>query len=65
MNFMYRLCCSSIDMLANQVYNPVTQRDAINSTTNTRKAEADRESSKIIASLTMIFLPNTLLSLVS
>ena len=45
-----------------QVYNLVTQQDAATSTTIAREATADGASMKVIAVLTMTFLPGTFLS---
>ena len=45
-----------------QVYNLVTQQDAVTSTAIAREAKADGNSMKVIAALTMVFLPGTYLS---
>lgn len=44
------------------MYNLVTQQDAVTSTTIAREARADGNSMKVIAALTMVFLPGTYLS---
>ncbi|KAF2640319.1 hypothetical protein P280DRAFT_360775, partial [Massarina eburnea CBS 473.64] len=50
------------DIAMNLVFNLVTQQDAATSTTIAREAKADGTSMKIIAALTMVFLPGTYLS---
>lgn len=45
-----------------KVYNLVTQQDAFTSTTIASAAKADGNSMKVIAALTMVFLPGTFLS---
>lgn len=45
-----------------QVYNLVTQQDAVTSTAIACAAKADGNSMKVIAALTMVFLPGTFLS---
>ncbi|RMY46328.1 hypothetical protein D0865_09352 [Hortaea werneckii] len=44
------------------VFNLVTQQDAATSATIAREAKADGNSMKVIAALTMVFLPGTFLS---
>ncbi|KAL1648718.1 hypothetical protein SLS58_001893 [Diplodia intermedia] len=50
------------DIAMNLVFNLVTQQDASTSTAIARETEADGKSMKIIAALTMLFLPGTFLS---
>lgn len=45
-----------------KVFNLVTQQDAATSATIAREAKADGNSMKVIAALTMVFLPGTFLS---
>lgn len=44
------------------MFNLVTQQDATTSTTIAREAKADGAAMKMIAALTMVFLPGTFLS---
>ncbi|KAG9201515.1 hypothetical protein G6514_005713 [Epicoccum nigrum] len=50
------------DIAMNLVFNLVTQQDAATGTQIAREAKADGTSVKIIAALTMVFLPGTFLS---
>ncbi|RMY75983.1 hypothetical protein D0862_13832 [Hortaea werneckii] len=50
------------DIALNLVFNLVTQQDAATSATIAREAKADGNSMKVIAALTMVFLPGTFLS---
>ncbi|KAI5859307.1 hypothetical protein GGS23DRAFT_616406 [Durotheca rogersii] len=50
------------DIAMNLVYNLVTQQDSATSTTIARETKADSASMKVIAALTMTFLPATFLS---
>ncbi|RMZ03036.1 hypothetical protein D0860_06960 [Hortaea werneckii] len=50
------------DIAMNLVFHLVTQQDAATSATIAREAKADGNSMKVIAALTMVFLPGTFLS---
>jgi cytochrome c biogenesis protein CcdA len=45
-----------------QVFNLVTQQDSATGTTIAREAKADGSSMRVIATLTMVFLPGTFMS---
>ncbi|KAI1673550.1 hypothetical protein Ptr902_00303 [Pyrenophora tritici-repentis] len=50
------------DIAMNLVFNLVTQQDSATGTTIAREAKADGSSMRVIATLTMVFLPGTFMS---